>query len=259
MTGLALGANGFAYGADMVTKAPPPPPPVAVPGWTGWYIGGSLGYGWGDASVGIASGTPVLAALITVGSVPTSLTTDPDGWLTGLQLGYNYQIDKLVLGVEADFSLTDISGNAAAAIPGAVLPFALYTTSAEQRLDWLGTLRGRVGFMPIERLLVYGTGGLAFGRTDDSANIRRSAILLNFTVPASESLTQVGWTAGAGVEYALTNKWSVKAEYLYYDLGSATLTGNETPPPLLVATRSATYTFTTSGSIVRLGVNLKLN
>lgn len=253
---LAL-ASGSVKAADMATKAPPPS--VAAPvGWAGWYIGGNVGYGWNNASVGIASSTPVLGALIGIGTIPSSLATDPKGVLGGLQAGYNYQINKTVLGVEADLSLADISGNAAVRNPGPVLPFATYTTSVAQRLGWFGTLRGRIGFTPADKLLVYGTGGLAFGSSNFSGNIQRSAILLNFGVPASSDVVRTGWTAGAGAEYALSNKWSVKAEYLYYNLGNVTLTANQTPPPILLAS-SASYKFTVSGSIARVGLNMKIN
>jgi outer membrane immunogenic protein len=244
--------------ADMPTKAPPLA--VAAPaGWTGWYVGGSLGYGWHNATAGIASNTPVLAALITIGTIPSSLTTDPKGGLGGLQLGYNYQINKAVFGVEADISLADISGRHSIRNPGPILPFAIYTTTVEQRLEWFGTLRGRVGFTPFDNLLIYGTGGLAYGRTNYNGNIQRSAILLNFGVPASTDVTKTGWTVGGGVEYALSNKWSVKAEYLYYDLGNATLTGNQKPPPLFLAASSASYSFATLGNIVRVGLNFRIN
>ena len=82
-------------------------------------------------------------------------------------------------------------------------------------------------------MLFYGTGGLAVGQSNYSANIRRTAILLNFNVPASATETKIGWTIGAGAEYALPNNWSVKAEYLYYDLGSVTLNGTQVPAIIL--------------------------
>jgi outer membrane immunogenic protein len=161
--------------------------------------------------------------------------------------------------LEADFSLADIEGSASTKMPGPILPFATYTTSVEQRLKWFATLRGRVGFTPIDKLLLFGTGGLAFGRIDYSGDIHRTAIILNFDVPASTSITKTGWTIGAGAEYALANKWSVKGEYLYYDLGGETLTGFQTPRPLILTVNSASYTFATRGSLVRVGLNYKFH
>lgn len=246
-------AAAVAFGAAPLASAAP-----ASFRWTGFYIGGNVGYGWDDASADVSSNTILLGALINVGTIPRSLTTNPNGWLGGVQLGYNYQIDKIVLGVEADFSLANIDGKASAANPGPILPFATYTTSAEQRLKWFGTLRGRLGFVPADMLLVYATGGLAFGETDYGANIRRTAILLNYNVPASADVTKVGWTLGGGAEYAVTKNWTLKAEYLYYDLGREALTGFLTIGPVVTAT-AAHYDFATRGSIARFGLNYKFD
>ena len=126
-------------------------------------------------------------------------------------------------------------------------------------MKWFGTVRGRLGFTPLNNLMIFATGGLAFGRIEYAGNINRSAILVNFNIPGSDTATKTGWTVGGGVEYALTNRWSVKGEYLYYDLGNETLTGVQTPPPIILLQNSANYVFETRGSIVRLGFNFKLN
>ena len=89
-------------------------------------------------------------------------------------------------------------------------------------MKWFGTVRGRLGFTPLNNLMIFATGGLAFGRIEYAGNINRSAILVNFNIPGSDTATPTGWTVGGGVEYALTNRWSVKGEYLYYDLGNET-------------------------------------
>jgi outer membrane immunogenic protein len=99
---------------------------------------------------------------------------------------------------------------------------------------------------------------LAYGRVDQSGNIHRSAIIVNFDIPASSKTWRTGWTLGGGAEYAVTNRLSVKGEYLYYDLGSTTLGGVETPPPIILR-QAASYAFKTRGNIVRLGLNLKIN
>jgi outer membrane immunogenic protein len=242
----------------MATKAPPP---VVAPSWTGWYVGGSFGYGWDNASVGIAPDTQLDPFKTDPGKIASSLGTNPSGWLAGLQLGYNYQISKIVFGIEADISLADMSGDAFRKTP-ALVPPAFFTTFVEQRLKSFGTFRGRVGFTPVDNLLIYGTGGLAFGNTQDNGNITRSDPNpnLSFGFPASTTATRTGWTVGGGAEYALTKRWSVKGEYLYYDLGQETLTGIQPPRPIFLPTGSlASYTFLTRGSIVRLGLNLKIN
>lgn len=248
----------IAAGADMAVKAPVAP--VAIPySWTGFYIGGHLGYGFEHSSVGITGNTPAVAALISLGTIPGSLGADPKGWLTGIQLGYNYEIGKFVIGAETDFSLADIQNKSSFVHVGPILPFAFYTTSAEQRMQWFGTLRGRLGFTPVNNLMIYGTGGLAYGRVEYAGNINRSAILVNFDLLGSDTVTKTGWTAGGGIEYALSNRWSVKGEYLYYDLGSETLTGVQNPRPIILTQNSANYAFVTRGSIVRLGFNFRLN
>jgi outer membrane immunogenic protein len=212
--------------------------------------------GWDQNSAGIVDDSPVLGALVTIGVLPSSVATNPSGPLGGVQAGYNYQINKMVYGVEADLSIASIDGSNSIVTRGLV-PIATYTTTVDQRLNWFSTLRGRVGFIEMDHLLFYGAGGLAVVQSDYSANIHRAAILLNFDVPASTSVTKVGWTIGAGVEYALDNKWSAKAEYLYYDLDNESITGNltiagiPTPP-------QATYNFVTRGSIVRFGLNFKI-
>lgn len=182
-----LGGWQAAAAADMLVKAPMAAP---VYSWTGFYVGGHVGYGWGSDTVGVASNALVLTPLITIGTIPSSLNLNSKGWLGGLQFGYNFQAGKMVYGVEADVSLTDIAGNASVAKPGPLLPFAMYTTSVQQRLQWLSTLRGRVDFAAMDNLLVYATGGLALGELDYGANIRRSAFLLNYTVPASTSIAK---------------------------------------------------------------------
>lgn len=230
-----------------------PPTPYS---WTGVYVGGHAGYGWDSETVGIQSGTLLLGALINIGTIPSSQTINPHGLLGGAQLGFNYQLDRFVFGAETDISLTDFEGSSSVTNPGPILPFATYTTSAEQRMKWFGTLRGRLGVAATDSLLIYATGGLAYGETEYTANIHRQAILIKFDVPVSATETKTGWTIGGGLEYALAKNWSVKGEYLYYDLGGTTITGNLTTFGVVTAA-TATYSFETRGHIVRLGINYK--
>lgn len=247
----SLLAGAIVFSTIQAASAAPPPPF----NWTGFYVGGHVGLGWDDASSNI-TGNALIRPLITVGSIPSSLATDPRGPLGGLQFGYNYQLNKMVYGIEADFSVANIDGGGATTLPGPFLPFATYTTSVDQRLKWFSTLRARVGFLQMDRVLFYGTGGLAIGQSNYSANIHRTAFLLNFSVPASATETKTGWTIGAGAEYVLPNNWSVKAEYLYYDLGSVTLNGTQVPT--IILPNAASYNFVTRGSIVRFGLNYKI-
>ncbi|MEP9378284.1 outer membrane protein [Aquabacter sp. CN5-332] len=120
---------------------------------------------------------------------------DPGGWLAGGQVGYNYQFQNNVLvGLEADIQGGDINGNA---------------NGLDSKLDYFGTVRARLGYA-FDRVLPYVTGGLAYGRNT----------ITEYGIDSSN--THVGWAAGAGLEYALTNNWTARAEYLYMDLGSKT-------------------------------------
>lgn len=184
------------------------------------------------------------------------MVTNPEALLTGLKLGYNYQRDKMVYGVEVDSTFANIHGSGLVNTR-AILPTANYTSTADQQIKWFSTLRGRIGFTAMDNLLLYGTGGLAVGSLDYSANVHRSAIVLNHDIPASANVTKIGWTIGAGAEYALPDRWSVKAEYLYYDLGSESITGNLTIAGFPTPTQ-LTYSFATRGSIVRFGLNYKI-
>ncbi|HVV94754.1 MAG TPA: outer membrane protein [Hyphomicrobiales bacterium] len=193
--------------ADLPQVAPTyaaPPAPVSAYDWTGLYLGINGGYGWGRANnnAGINfSGT--------------------DGGLVGGTLGYNWQWGHLVAGLETDFDWADMSQRNAA-VP------------ATARVGWLGTFRGRIGYA-MDRVLFYGTGGVAYGDvTLSSAGTR-------------DSNTNVGWTVGGGVEFAVWQNLTAKIEYKYVDLGRSTVT-----PAALGPTNIGWR-----GSIVTAGINYK--
>ena len=216
--------------------------------WQGLYVGAHFGAGWGNGDVTISSlpaGTPP-------GLTPVTLKPDPEGVLAGIQAGYNYQTGIFVVGAEADFSFSNMKGTVSSPVTmvgGGVIPG--YTAVAQQRTDWFGTMRLRAGVTPVSQLLLYATGGVAFGEVQYSGNVIFPPV---FQFPVSESKTKVGWTVGAGAEYALTRNWSIKAEYLYYDLGNESLLGN---PTLVGFPVQNMYDFKTSANIVRAGINYK--
>ena len=164
----ALTAPGLAadLGARTYAKAPVVAP---VSNWSGFYVGGNLGYGWGNGNTDFSFlPTPAEVGLnnTTLGAHSTDITG-------GAQLGYNWQIGALVTGLEADIQGSDIKSSARA-IPtfaGTVNPIPNDVLSSEQRLSWFGTVRGRLGVTVTPELLLYGTGGLAYGHVDASANI----------------------------------------------------------------------------------------
>jgi outer membrane immunogenic protein len=199
--------------------------PVAIPlfSWTGFYVGGNLGGVWLDSSMTeTTSGIAIL-------SVPSN-TIEQTGLIGGVQAGYNLQYSGLVLGIETDIGF--VSADERESLGG---PFHRSDLSA------LATVRGRVG-AAFDRLLVFATGGAAFARLTHE-------VVHPVFGPARRSGWTSGWTIGGGLEYALSNHWTVKAEYLYVDLGDETA---RTAGPT-----AYTFAFEDSASIARAGINYK--
>jgi outer membrane immunogenic protein len=147
--------------------------------WTGFYVGLNAGYGFGKSDWDFPAVSP-----------------SPKGFVGGVTLGYNFQTGLWLWGIEGDLDYSGMKGSADCVLG-----------SCETKTSWLGTARGRFGYAGWNNWLPYLTGGAAFG--DVKATSSRG----------DASKTKVGWTAGAGVEYAMWSNWSVKAEYLYVDLG----------------------------------------
>jgi len=187
MTALAMVTTlAGAQAADLSRRhAMPVKAPAYAPlyNWTGAYVGLNGGGAWGHSDWSGATG---------------SSGTNISGGLVGGTLGYNWQAGQTVLGVEGDVDWSNIRGSTNG-VP--------CTTNCETRNDWLATARGRIGYA-FDRVMPYVTGGAAFGNVKASPSGFGGA-----------SDTRVGWTLGGGVEVGLTGPWSVKAEYLYADLG----------------------------------------
>jgi outer membrane immunogenic protein len=194
VAGLFLSAN--AQAADMPTRAPAyAPAVVAEPGftWTGFYVGVNVGGDWARNSytTNAASGIAGIAA----GSHTA------DGFIGGGQLGFNYQMGALVLGVEGMFDGAGLKGSHT---------MGLLTMTSKN--DWLATLAGRVGFA-WDRSLIYAKGGGAW--MDETQTIT----VLGFTTTGGKA-NRSGWLAGAGYEYAFNRNWSAKLEWNYMDFGT---------------------------------------
>ena len=171
----------------------------------GFYVGVNGGGGLGPTSQ-----TLTVDPLITALGVSTTGTYEVRGALVGATLGYNYQMGPWVLGIEGDIDWSNIGGQVTGPVMGIPATF-------ETQLSWLNTFRGRVGYA-FGSIFPYLTGGGAFGgiRATDAITIPGSGNVLG-----GLSDVQLGWTAGAGLEYGpLNQNWSVKVEYLYVDLGS---------------------------------------
>jgi outer membrane immunogenic protein len=180
-----------AAAADLPMKAPAYAPPV-LSTWTGFYVGLNGGYGWASRDhLGDATDDPCCVR--------------PNGWFGGAQIGYNYQINAFVLGVEADFQGADISKT---------INDLNFGDTLHAKIDWFGTVRGRLGYVVSSPLLVYVTGGFAYGHVNNAV----SGPVLTGS-PYNIDRVASGYTVGGGVEYKLTPNWSVKGEYQYINLG----------------------------------------
>ena len=188
---LGLVAAGAASAADLPSRKGPIAAPVYMPpafSWTGFYVGGNAGYGWGNVNAnGFAN----------VG--------DLDGFVGGGQIGYNYQMGQFVIGAEAD-------------IQGADLGTGRNVFGDSVKTEYFGTVRARVG-VAFDRFMPYITGGWAYG------NVKTSIPTLAFSSDRSHT---GGWTVGGGVEYAFTNNLIGGVEYLYVDLGEKNILGAAT-------------------------------
>jgi outer membrane immunogenic protein len=251
----AVAFTQIASAADLPRKAPVYVPPFTPAfSWSGFYVGINGGYGWGKHDVSFNPGSPDADSYFIGGAVPGAVGTSPTGGLIGGQIGYNWQwAPNWVSGVEADLDWADISGSGSVATTA--LGFAPFTTSAEQKLKAFGTLRGRIGYA-FDRVLVYGAGGLAYGDTELNTSVITPTIAcspIGQCAASSSSEWRAGWTAGAGVEWAFAPSWSIKGEWLYYDLGSRSQNQFDPNSPNIVYTSSADY----RGNIIRAGINYK--
>ena len=207
---LALG--GAARAADL-PPAPQLPPLEAQPAWTGFYAG---------LNVGGAFGSSRNAFSIAGFGLPT-FNTSLAGVVGGGEAGYNWQTGSWVLGLEASFEGSGLSGSRTA--PCVPPLCAALAASYTQKLPWFGTLRPRIGYA-LGNWLLYATGGGALGQVDTNA----TAAVGSFVATNNHSQTRGGWTLGGGVEVELMAGWSAKIEYLYVDLGSRTTTYLANPP-----------------------------
>lgn len=224
-----------AHAADLRPddKAPVLAPAPAGVNWTGFYIGGNVGYSHSTYSASNVSGTTsadlsVFGAPLPLGSGTVGLPSVGAGngsFTGGGQIGFDYQIGPTVLGLEADFQGANLNGsfdsNGTIDLSGS--PVGV-NSSVSLKTDWYATVRGRIGH-PFGALLPYVTGGLAMAGTKAQATTSATATLLGL-VPtsgsASDSVTKTltGYAVGAGVEYALGGGWSIKGEYLHLGFGS---------------------------------------
>lgn len=257
---IVLGAAS-AQSADLAahyTKAP-----AMAPGynWSGFYVGANVGGQWGSSDLTTATVFSQIGYFANT-SVPAvnavgAQSANSSSVTGGFSAGYNWQINHAVLGLEGDINYFGFKGSAtgSAIYPG-FAPSA-FTVSSQVSADWLATIRGRIGFLAAPTWLLYATGGAAI------AEVRGNFNFTDTFAAATESAairdTRLGWTAGVGTEYAFGGGWSLKAEYLYVDLGRASTTSTNLAAFGGVPFPDNVYTHTVDlkSNIVRVGVNYK--
>jgi outer membrane immunogenic protein len=186
--------------------------------WSGFYIGGNAGAGFSNSSWS----DPITG---------TNNTFDKTGFIGGGQVGANWQINALVLGIEGDFDWTGLNGSGHDSLGNTI----------NTNTQWTSTVTGRIG-AAFDRLLIYGKGGVAFAHDNDSVDTIAGST-------ASASMTRTGWTAGGGFEYAFAPNWTAKIEYDFLGFGSEALNLPTVP------------SYTTNASLnvqeIKAGINFK--
>ncbi|WP_441252067.1 outer membrane protein [Tardiphaga sp. 71_E8_N1_1] len=262
----ATGAQAADVGARPYTKAAPM---VAVSNWTGFYAGLNVGYGFNDP---VATFTPndVVSNNVFSFSNPNpapSVSYDVKGVLGGAQAGYNLQVSpNWLIGLETDFQGSDVKGSAATSYALIGRPGQVNT---QQNVEWFGTLRARAGLLATDKLLVYGTGGFAYGSVHANSTLSNTigysaraggfsavcapAAAPCYTGPTTE--TMAGYTVGGGFEYAAWRNVSFKAEYLYVNLGSSSITSAAPATPGSAVSSYGTHFSDLDFHVLRVGVN----
>ncbi len=277
-----LVAGGPAMAADMAVKAPVYKAPIATWSWAGSYVGVNGGYGWASDPSTLSDTTVTTSSTTHDATIPTPTfvanptttvvaagtgSANTNGWFGGIQAGHNWQSNSFVYGLEGDIQITGQSGSATLCdTPGC--PVGTGMDVANYRLPWFGTFRGRLGFTPASRWLVYATGGLAVAQVDES--LSGGTVGGGGGLSASNNSTRAGFAVGGGVESALTNDWTLKLEYLYMDFGTLSLAGTGAPittttfngpriETIAISTTTAGLSTRVTDNIIRLGLNYRVS
>jgi len=233
--------------ADLPSRSPPPIAYLQTFTWTGLYFGGNVGFG-GDRFV-----YPFNAAAPALGiAAGGSASVTSSGVIGGGQVGFNWQLpNNFILGVETDFDGAAIRGKVTADVNGLVGVPVGAAAQLGSKIDYIGTVRGRVGYA-WDRLLVYATGGFAYGQVSSSISAAAGIGPIGASFAASQNSMRAGWSIGGGFEYALNGYFSVKTEYLYADLGTNSIFNST-----IIGASGVQIRQSTTANIVRAGFNYK--
>ncbi len=259
VAGLAALISSSAGAADLARPAPMPyVAPVAVgPSWTGLYIGFNGGWGWSNYTVSEAPfGATAIADVL-----PQALASSNNGAVFGGQIGYNWQINSWLIGIEGDWDGTSITGNQAVVFPSILGgPGTTNSFTTHDNVTSLASIRGRLGYVWGPAML-YFTGGGAWESVDTNTTISANTALGIFGQSAAATFTNTrsGWVLGGGVEWMASPSWLLRAEYLHYDFSGA---NTNTLGIANCAVPGCGVTVTTASNsidVVRLGASYKLD
>jgi outer membrane immunogenic protein len=240
-------------------------PLSVLPVWSGVHIGGNIGYGWGgqDDASGALSVQPTPPSTYVGFPLTYASSARAEGIIGGAQIGYDWPpISRWVLGIEADFQGSGLKASGSTAstytilVPGPVpIGSGTIDVSHTEKLSWFGTVRGRVGYALTDGLMLYGTGGLAYGRIETSLATTTVFFSATSTESFSDSTIKAGWAAGAGIQgiVATLPHWSWKVEYLHIDLGTVENTFSD------ITFDAATVQHKVVDDIVRVGLDYRFN
>ena len=238
------------------------------PLWNGFYGGANLGAGINDSNYSFnPSGCFVSTACGTAGLAgnparSTSGSLGSTALIFGAQGGYNWQfMPQWVVGVETDLDKNQLSTARSVTQPLGPPLFAVgsFTNRVSEQIPWFGTFRLRAGWVPMDTLLIYGTAGAAYGEVNSTSTGTFPPPGSADTYTNSVSRNQIRWTAGAGLEWMFASSWSLKAEYLYVDLGQTKYTNPCVSPAAVCGSVSPRPSYQTTLNarehIARIGVN----
>ena len=220
-----LALNGAAYATDMPVKAPPVAPVAPVTNWTGFYFGAQVGGVAFDPSCSATSSEfsdflPCSSSPFFQGKGGQTNSMSSTAFIGGAKIGYDWQFwSHAVVGVVGDFDWTNLNGTQQTILKAGVVTFS---SSANEKIDWLASVRGRLGWA-FDNVLFYATGGVAWTQIKSSASLTTSVNPTLFDWSAQGTSNETGVVAGGGFEYRVTQNVSVVGELLWYGFGTTTV------------------------------------